>query len=51
MVISLDGAFGEELVDVSVGQPEPQVPAHGQRDDLRREAEPGELRNWGDPTC
>ena len=51
-VVHLDAAFGEQLLDVAVGQPEPQIPAHGQRDDLRREAEPGELRTWGgDPTC
>jgi len=51
-VVDFDAAFGEQLLDVPVGEPEPQVPAHGQRDDLGREAEPGELRPWvGDPTC
>ena len=51
-VVHLDAAFGEQLLDVAVGQPEPEVPADSQRDDFRREAEPGELRTWGgDPTC
>ena len=50
--VHLDAAFGEQLLDVTVGQPEPEVPADSQRDDFRREAEPGELRTWGgDPTC
>ena len=51
-MVNLDAAFGEQFLDVAVGQPKPQVPAHGQRDDLGREAEPGELRTWDrDPTC
>ena len=50
--VDFDAAFGEQLLDVAVGQPEAQVPAHGQRDDLRREAEPGELGACtNDPTC
>ena len=51
-VVDFDAAFGEQFLDVPVGQPELQIPTHGQRDDLGREAEPGELRTWGgDPTC
>ena len=51
-VVDFDAAFGEQLLDVTVGQPEPEVPADSQRDDFRREAEPGELRTrGGDPTC
>ena len=51
-VVDLDAAFGEQLLDVAVGQPEAQAPAHGQRDDLRQEAEPGELGACADdPTC
>ena len=36
-VVDLDAALGEELLDVPVGQAEPQVPAHRQGDDLGRE--------------
>ena len=43
-VVDLDAAFGEEFLDVSVGQAEAQVPADGQGDDLGREAVPGECR-------
>ena len=51
-MVDFDAAFGEQLLDVTVGQPEPEVPADSQRDDFRREAEPGELRTrGGDPTC
>ncbi len=51
-VVNLDAAFGQQLRDVTVGQPEPQVPADGQRDDSWREAEPGELGTCcGDPKC
>src|SRR6266496_353940 len=43
-VVDLDAAFCQELLDVSVGKTEPQVPADSQGDDLRREAVPGEGR-------
>jgi hypothetical protein len=35
-VIDLDAAFRQQLLDVSVGKTEPQVPADRQRDDLGR---------------
>jgi hypothetical protein len=41
-MVDLDAAFSEELLEIPVGQPVPQVPAHGDQDDLRREPEPGE---------
>ena len=41
-VIDLDAAFGEKLLEVSVGKAEPQVPADRQGDDLGREPVPGE---------
>ena len=41
-VVDLDPVLGEKLLDVSVGQAEPQVPADRQGDDLRREPVPGE---------
>ena len=37
-VINGDSAFGEQLLDVTVGQPVPQVPPHRHRDHLTREA-------------
>src|SRR5712692_4679706 len=43
-VIHLDTALSQEFLDVSVRQAEPQVPPDRQRDDLRREAVPGEGR-------
>ncbi len=43
-VVNVDPTLGEELLHVSVGQTEPQVPPNGERDDLRREAVPGEGR-------
>ena len=45
-VVDIDAALVEELLDVAVGQAEPQVPPHRQGDDLGREAEPGEGRAW-----
>jgi hypothetical protein len=45
-VVDLDAALGEELLDVPVGQAEPQVPAHRQGDDLGRVPVPGEGRPW-----
>jgi hypothetical protein len=41
-VVDLDAAFGEELLDVSIGKPEPEVPPDRKGDDLGREAIPGE---------
>jgi hypothetical protein len=38
-VVDLDAAFGEQLFDVAVGQPEAQRPAHRQHDDVGWEAE------------
>ena len=51
-VIDLDAAFGQELLHVSVGKTEPQVPPDRQGDDLGREAIPGEgrARRWSDTT-
>ncbi len=46
-VIDLDPALGQELLDVPVGQAEPQVPPDRQRDDFGREAIPGEGRARG----
>jgi hypothetical protein len=43
-VIDLDATLTEELLDVAVGEPVPEVPAHRQDDDLGREPEPGERR-------
>jgi hypothetical protein len=43
-VIDLDATLTEELLDVAVGEPVPEVPAHRQDDDLAREPEPGERR-------
>ncbi len=44
-MISDDAAFGQQLLDVPIGQPVAQVPPHRPRDDLRREPEPRELRD------
>jgi hypothetical protein len=41
-VVDLDPALGQQLLDVSVGEAEAQVPADRQGDDLRREPVPGE---------
>jgi hypothetical protein len=38
----LDTPLGEQLLDISVRQPEAQVPADRQHDDIGREAEAGE---------
>jgi hypothetical protein len=35
-MVDLDASFGEELLDVPVGEAEPQVPPDGQGDDLGR---------------
>jgi len=51
-MISGDAAFGQQFLDVSIGQVVAQLPPHRQRDDLRREPEPRELgdRNHGTGT-
>jgi hypothetical protein len=41
-VVDLDPALGEQLLDVTVGQPEAQVPADRQNDHIGWEAEAGE---------
>jgi hypothetical protein len=41
-MVDLDPALGEKLLEVAVGEPIPEVPAHREQDDLRREPEPGE---------
>ena len=41
-VIDGDAAFGEEFFEISVREPEAQIPAHRQHDHLRREAKPSE---------
>jgi hypothetical protein len=43
-VVDLDTAFGEEFLDVAVGQTEAEVPADRQHDHIRWEAEAGECR-------
>jgi len=43
-MVDLDAARCEQLLDVAVRQPVPQVPTHRHGDDLRREPEPGERR-------
>jgi len=40
----LDSAFDEELLEIALGQAEPQVPAHRQENHLGREPEPSERR-------
>jgi hypothetical protein len=43
-VVDLDPTLGQQLLDVPVGEAEPQVPADGQGDDLRWEPVSGESR-------
>ena len=43
-VVDDDAPLGQQLLDVSVGQPVAQVPADRDRDHLGREPEPGERR-------
>ncbi len=38
-VIDVDAPLGKELLEVSVRQPEAQIPTHRQQDHLRREPE------------
>jgi hypothetical protein len=41
-MVDFDAAFGEQLLDVAVGEPEAQVPADRQDDHVWWEAEAGE---------
>jgi hypothetical protein len=43
-MVDLDAALGEQLLDIAVGQPEAQVPADRDDDNVGREAEAGERR-------
>jgi hypothetical protein len=43
-VIDLDPTLGQDLLQVPVGQPEPQLPAHRQQDHLSREPVAGQRR-------
>jgi hypothetical protein len=43
-VVDLNVPLGEQLLDVASGEAVSQVPADRDRDDLRREPEPGERR-------
>jgi hypothetical protein len=38
-VVHIDPTLGQELFDVAVREPEPQVPAEGEHNDLGREPE------------
>jgi hypothetical protein len=50
-VVDRDATFGEQLLDVAVGQAESQVPAHRHGDQFGWEAEPGELRTRATHPC
>jgi len=39
-VVDLDAALGQQLLDVAVGEPEPEVPADRRNDHIGREAKP-----------
>jgi hypothetical protein len=39
-VVDLDAVLGQQLLDIAVGQPVAQVPAHRDRDHLSRERYP-----------
>ena len=41
-MVDLDTPLGEQFLDIAVGQPEAQVPAHRQHNDIGWEAEAGE---------
>jgi hypothetical protein len=43
-VVDLDAAFGEEFLDVAVGQTEAELPVDREHDHIRWEAEAGERR-------
>jgi hypothetical protein len=46
-VVDLDPALSEELLDITVGQAEVQVPADSDDDDIGREPESGEADRGG----
>jgi hypothetical protein len=53
-MIDVDAAFGQEFLDVAVGQPVAQLPAHRHRDHFWRETESGERGpryRWGATTA
>src|SRR5439155_24235126 len=43
-VIDLDPTLAEDFLDVALGEPVPQIPAHSENDDLGREPEPAQGR-------
>jgi len=43
-VVDLDTGLSEQLLDIAVGQPEAQVPADSDDDDIGREPKSGEAR-------
>jgi hypothetical protein len=43
-VVDLDAPLSQELLEVAVGQSVAQVPADGEKDDLRREPKAGKCR-------
>jgi hypothetical protein len=45
-VVDLDAPFGEQLLDVAVGEAKAQVPVDRQDDDVGWEAEADEVRPW-----
>jgi hypothetical protein len=47
-VVDLDTALDEQLLDVTIGQVQPQIPADRDHDDLGREAEPANADTGGD---
>ena len=47
-VIDLDPTLTQQLLDVAIGEPIPQIPPHSQHDDLRLEPEPHERRVCND---
>ena len=36
-VVDLDPTLGQRFLDIAIGEPVPQIPTHGQDDDLRWE--------------
>jgi hypothetical protein len=48
-VVDPDAALGQQLLDVAVGEPEPEVPADRHNDHIGWEAEAGERRPRCDP--
>jgi hypothetical protein len=47
-VVDLDTALSEQLFDTTMGQPEAQVSADSDDDDIGQEPESGEGRAWRD---